>query len=385
MGLMFSGIDLKSTYNFVVTRVDGRGSPPVSRDVLDMPRVDGDIEINSKLKSRNLVISGYVYGTDAATKKDNLIKLITQAYSQEKKLTFPDTNRSIYVKLAGEPIVVGPLGPVLNAQAYEITFNFVAQDPYFYADEHNEAGWGYIKVNADAPTYLMSPRKQFLRREPTIELYPVTVVNLLGKYGNFEIDSNGDGLADGWIWSQDKEWSTDSLYGSHSQKIILTDSPAGCYRNITQQLNLNDIVFGVGYLKVGGGANSRAELGFGALAWEYIGSIPSTTSTSWTKLYLSAKYVDDNYTGTIYFNNRGDVGDYTIADGLAVYNLTEMSKLPPPLKEFFNNQVSNWEDLATTSNIIATDGRTQTGEDWLAELLPYVDSCASLGFAWGAI
>ena len=56
MGLMFSGIDLKSTYNFVVTRVDGRGSPPVSRDVLDMPRVDGDIEINSKLKSRNLKI-----------------------------------------------------------------------------------------------------------------------------------------------------------------------------------------------------------------------------------------------------------------------------------------------------------------------------------------
>jgi len=99
MGLIFDGIDLRTTYNFVVTKIDGRGSPPVSRNTLDMPRVDGDIELNSKLKSRNITITGYVYGADAAQKKDELIKLVTQAYSSEKALTFPDTNRTIYVKL----------------------------------------------------------------------------------------------------------------------------------------------------------------------------------------------------------------------------------------------------------------------------------------------
>jgi len=387
MGLMFDGIDLRSTYNFVVTKIDGRGSPPVFRNALDMPRVDGQIEVEAKLKSRNLVISGYVYGSDAATKKDNLIKLISQAYSQEKKLTFPDTNRTIYVKLAGDPIVVGPVGPILNASAYEITFNFVALDPFFYADEHNETGWGYIKVNADAPTYLMSPRSQILKREPKIELYPVTIVNLVGKYGGFWQDSDGDGIADGWR----KAGGTAITYSydatDHAQLFDCS------YNNVylIKDLNLEEHTYAHIFLLkkteavttilcIGLGRNTS----YSSVNRVFVGDSEYNTSTytricktitasaadatlSFTNIYMSG------FAGTPW---KAKIKEYMFID------LTIMGELPPPLKAFFNYQVSKWTDLATTTNIAAVDGRTQSGHDWLAELLPYTDSVTTVGYSF---
>jgi len=362
MGLMFSGIDLKSTYNFVVTRVDGRGSPPVSRDVLDMPRVDGDIEINSKLKSRNLVISGYVYGTD--------------------------------VKLVGDPIVIGPIGPVLNAQAYEITFNFVAQDPYFYADSHDEVGYGYIKVNADAPTYLVSPRRQFLRREPEFELYPITIVNLLGKYGNFDVDSNSDGLADSWSYIAVDPASLNlvsGIFGVSAQQYSYDTSSGKTYFYIYHDnwALENHKYFASIYYKH---SDINADTGLFALrllAYDStildIFEFLSERSNTWKRKYGSfttpAGTAKIRFQGFQWVDNMGTVDEVTV-DGAILIDLTEMGELPPQLQEFFQNQATNWEDLATTANITAADGRTQTGEDWLAELLPYVDSVATVGYSF---
>ena len=74
-------------------------------------------------------------------------------------------------------------------------------------------------------------------------------------------------------------------------------------------------------------------------------------------------------------------------DGAMVVDLTNMGNLPAPLRKFFNNpSYTTWASLATTSNITA-DGRTQTGEAWLSELLPFVDSVATVGWNYtnGAI
>jgi hypothetical protein len=63
-----------------------------------------------------------------------------------------------------------------------------------------------------------------------------------------------------------------------------------------------------------------------------------------------------------------------------VVDLTNMGDLPIPLRRFFNSSsYTTWASLATTSNITA-DGRTQTGEAWLNELLPFVDSVATVGW-----
>ena len=65
-------------------------------------------------------------------------------------------------------------------------------------------------------------------------------------------------------------------------------------------------------------------------------------------------------------------------DGVMVVDLTNMGNLPAPLKKFFNNSsYTTWASLATTSNI-TVGGRTQTGEAWLSELLPFVDSVATV-------
>ena len=73
----------------------------------------------------------------------------------------------------------------------------------------------------------------------------------------------------------------------------------------------------------------------------------------------------------------------TWLDGAMLVNLTRMGVLPPPLKEYFNNAVSNWADLATGSDITAIDGKKQSGNAWLNDLLPYVNGVGTLGYAWG--
>ncbi|HQE50012.1 MAG TPA: hypothetical protein PKV93_11780, partial [Fervidobacterium sp.] len=120
MGLMINDVDLKTTYKFVTTDVNGRGAPPVERSTLEDLSFDGAIELGTKLAKRDISITGYVYGTspsNARTNKDNLISFISQAYTDEVKITFPDTSRSIYAKLAGTPIVWQAQGPTLNAVA----------------------------------------------------------------------------------------------------------------------------------------------------------------------------------------------------------------------------------------------------------------------------
>jgi hypothetical protein len=361
----------------------------VSRTILDHPLVHGDIELSAKLRSRDIVIRGYVYGSDLATKKDSLIKLITQAYEKECKLTFPDTNRSIYVKLAGEPIVVGPVGPSLNAQAYEITFRFVAQDPFFYDEQDTTAaGFRIVRVDAYAPNYLISPKRALLKREKQVIIEPYTVVNLLGKYGNFETDSNGDGVPDG-VW---KNYSTDSSYtisrttnkyfGSYACKVEQTTTSA--YRGIRMAIGsgLNDkILFYSAWFKTTAGSGTFS-ISISVGSW--ISTTKSGFSSSWKRLYNTYQVPSDE-TGTLYFETGctylNSVPTYVV-DGAMVVNLSVMGKLPRALSEFFNNTATYWTDLATTSNITAIDGRTQSGRAWLAELIPYVDSVASFGFVW---
>ncbi len=398
MGLKFNDIDLKTNYNFVVIEVQGRGSPPVSRTILDHPLVHGDIELSAKLRSRDIVIRGYVYGSDLATKKDSLIKLITQAYETECKLTFPDTNRSIYVKLAGEPIVIGPIGPVLNAQAYEITFRFTAQDPYFYGEDHDEVGFNIVKVNANAPTYLISPRRKFLKREPSISIYPYTIINLLGRYGNFEVDSNGDGVPDGWSPMNIISGSASLVNGfigtkAYKSSYIADDNAK--WNHIVSSFRV-PVTAGETYLCAFYGKYNTnnpsppsvfCNLHF-LVNWNAGNDLRVTiSSTTWRRYYETITFADSGnaWVEGLYTNHSSLPDGYLYEvwiDGLCIYNLSLMGQLPPPLKEYFSNQVSLWSDLATTSNITGADGRTQSGNAWLAELIPYVDSVASFGFVW---
>jgi hypothetical protein len=401
MGLKFNDIDLKANYNFVVTEVQGRGSAPVSRTVLDHPLVHGDIELNAKLRSRDVIIRGYVYGSDAAAKKDFLIKLITQAYEKECKLTFPDTNRSIYVKLAGEPIVIGPIGPSLNAQAYEITFQFVAQDPFFYDEQDTTAaGFRIVRVDAYAPNYLISPRRAILKREKQVMIEPYTIVNLAGKYGNFEVDSNGDGLADGWEKTNYVSAQlVGGVCGSKAQLVSAvaftnnTGSTAFLQAHINTPVADEHYYFAAVWVKKSTDSPGNPRVYFdivGGSTPQFVVMLKYVSETVWARHYGSFKVQNGNTTAsfklhlaTVPIGESFSETRKLYADGYILVPLTMMGKLPRSLQEFFRvSGVTTWQDLATTSNITGADGRTQSGNAWLAELIPYVDSVASFGFVW---
>jgi len=379
---MFNGVDLKEQYNFNVTKIDGRGSPPVSTTEIELPRVDGAIVLNRRFGKRKISISGYIYGTsisEATQKKDDLIRLISTAYDTEQKLQFPDTGRYIYVQLAGEPIAIGPVGPIFGAYAYEIFLNFEAKDPYFYGDDFNFNGAGWLfTIDADAPTYLISPRREFMKREPNITIYPVTLVNLLGVYGNFERDSNGDGLADGWSTGTSEYSRVSGVLGSYGQKLYYDNTGGTSIQGLALirsyvYISDEDQLFARAYIKKDTSDTSAANVHFCFYCYDADGNLldhiynTGITSTSWQLLTWKPTLP----VGTTHISVRvreliegGAVGSYVV-DGFALYNLAAMSTLPPPLQDLYG--VTNWADLDA---------------DTLAQLLPYCDGVCSIGFAW---
>jgi len=394
MGLMINDVDLKTTYKFVTTDVNGRGAPPIERSTLEDLSFDGAIELGTKLAKRDISITGYVYGTsqsDARTNKDNLISFISQGYTDELKIKFPDTSRSIYAKLAGTPIVWQAQGPTLDAVAYSVTLNFVALDPYFYGSDFSAIGSnasGLLKLSTEAPLYLVDPRRSLYKREPKLKVYPVTVVNLLGKYGDFEVDSNSDGFADGWGirsgWHAYSSLANDRvMFGNKSghfwtlagANIMIFDGPGNIFKAGTTYFN-SLWVWPV---------NTLVEAYF-ATTWS-----PETdkrtlygsyTAGRFNKLFSTTVPNYDGYVSLQFVTQSGTTADVYI-DGVMSVNLTAMGTLPPPLKEYFNNVPSTWADLPSTSDITAIDGKKQSGDAWLDDLLPYVNGVGTLGYAWG--
>ncbi|GGG13581.1 phage tail protein [Paenibacillus aceti] len=73
-------------------------------------------------------------------------------------------------------------------------------------------------------------------------VYGNTLVNLLGSYGNFEIDSNGDGVADGWSKPSGGTRGTCSLetsgvkHGLKAQRITSAESDTTPYRYVYRRI-----------------------------------------------------------------------------------------------------------------------------------------------------
>ena len=186
-GLMFNGIDLKATYNFVVSSITGRESPPLEEKTLSLPYVNGEIVTEKKIKPRILTISGWLYDTTpdgVMQKKNDLVNLLTKSLNTPAKLKFPDTGREINVVLIDNPFVIeNHAGAIFNAYAYQITLSFKANDPFFYGDEEQIQIIGVDKVTAYAPEVLDSPKHNLTTKDRTIKLQPYTILDHLGTYG----------------------------------------------------------------------------------------------------------------------------------------------------------------------------------------------------------
>ena len=214
-------------------------------------------------------------------------------------------------------------------------------------------------------------------------------MNLLGKYGDFETDSDSDGFADGWSkgysYLNGELSSGKVVIGNKSQHTWVAPN-AGTYNQIRTLYNAlqagNKYFLSLWfYPSITPGYASAIAPGTPNESWGFEGS---KTAGQFNKNYTSGISPYNTVLHIAYGLESPSSQQFDIwIDGAMLVNLTEMGQLPPPLKEYFNNVPSTWADLATESDITAIDGKKQSGNAWLNDLLPYVNGVGTLGYAWG--
>ena len=239
---------------------------------------------------------------------------------------------------------------------------------------------------------LITVPSQLPMQRAKLKVYPVTVVNLLGKYGDFENDADADGYADGWsreYWYVNAELSTEKVViGSKSQHLWIEaggDITKRGQIRYDYQFTQNNVYFVSVWMYSNSNLETYNIIMAGTPASQRVVLQGNKTINQFNKHYTSFTVAN---TGTAflfeYCTATPTVRFDFWLDGAMIVDLTRMGVLPPPLKEYFNNVPSTWADLATASNITAIDGKVQSGNAWLNELLPYVNGVATLGYAWGA-
>lgn len=152
-----------------------------------------------------------------------------------------------------------------------------------------------------------------------------TLVNLLGKDGNFEVDSNNDGVADGWSKSSygTAALSTTSKYGFKSQSIIAAEADNDQYRGVTRR-NVR-YENGKYYLALVDLTTTGNE---GILQiWDGAKNLPSPTRQSTTSKLLYIKWqqtsdtTDNGNIQLINYAPKGAVGSVQF-DGVRIYEIT---------------------------------------------------------------
>ena len=204
-----------------------------------------------------------------------------------------------------------------------------------------------------------------------------TLVNLLGSYGSFSKDSNGDGLADGLLNIGGNIYTDGTVtfsVDSNGQKFTCnngTVTEGSTFVHFYIQANLNDILF-INFLI----DNQQLETGYSGLALYDSSTVTKMVSVSLTTqeqqniyekslpLNLSPYYVLWLYPmeGHDMQENSTNI---TVFKQLSVYDLTWMdqySPMPQSLQEKYS--VSKWVDMT---------------DDDLANELPYVNSVGYVG------
>lgn len=196
-----------------------------------------------------------------------------------------------------------------------------------------------------------------------LEIKGRTLVNLLGKYGNFEVDSNGDGVADGWfignLYGSIATLSTvGPAYGTKAQRITSTVSDTNYDRHLKFQgfpLFQGRYYIALVDLLTDGTSTGRLDI-------VPTSSTFSSLSTTSKLLYCKFSPQADSYTysqAIIKNQTTAGIAGWVQFDGLRLYEITDS------LAQSFGyaNALALYNALGTT----LTDSQ-------VAQMFPYVDS-----------
>lgn len=204
---------------------------------------------------------------------------------------------------------------------------------------------------------------------PKIELSGVSFINLLGKYGNFETDSNADGLADGWTNDTgltavaNAMETTNKIFGSKAQKVTLSaDGEGGNYTEVT--VAAAQALFVAGYIRAG----DTSTTGKLIVDWRDNTNTQISTDTVGTRAVASYARVsaaltapENTVKARIYATVAGVSGKLAYFDGIQVHNLTAQGALDSIRAAKYSE--TNWSDLT---------------EEQLEAEIPYFDSVMSV-------
>jgi len=207
-----------------------------------------------------------------------------------------------------------------------------------------------------------------VNQAPSTKIYGTTLVNLLGKYGNFEVDSNLDGLADGWtndatLAAVTNAIDTNKLFGSKCQKITLAaDGEGGNYTEV--DVTAGEVLFVAGYIK----ALDTSTTGKLIVDWRDATNIQISTdivgtnaTTSYVRQSASLTAPANAVKARIYTTVSGITGKLAYFDGIEVVNLTTQGVLDSVRATKY--AVAHWGDLT---------------EAQLEAEIPYFDSVLSV-------
>ncbi|MEM0326782.1 MAG: hypothetical protein QW733_07110, partial [Desulfurococcaceae archaeon] len=208
-----------------------------------------------------------------------------------------------------------------------------------------------------------------------LQYYEVT--NLLGSYGSFSTDSDGDGLADGWdshrlnsyqlVGGRQQVSGTPGAWTALRRYMTFTEGNRMFFRIDMQYTREMYIYFNVG----------------GTILYSDLSGV----GKSWFTFYRA--YTHSNGNGEFRINVSRPSPSFTdtniaTVDNVLFVDLTTMGELPQPLKQFFApSNITRWDQLATSSNITAINGQVQRGEDWLNILIPYGEGTYRVWYAIG--
>ena len=200
-----------------------------------------------------------------------------------------------------------------------------------------------------------------------------TLVNMLGSYGGFEKDSDGDGVANGWepIFASGMSFSLSNHIQNIQYTYANTYGMAGI--RIYTQTNAHKYFFSVFVNKESDDTTSEGDLfieksASGTVVYDLV--LTRNYTTSLEKYYTS--YTPPNnilsnrirFTVREYVNSTNNYANFNVKSA-CLYDLTWMdqySPMPQSLQEKYS--VSKWVDMT---------------DDDLANELPYVDGVAYVG------
>jgi len=385
--LTLNGINLYTRYGYYVTKVSNRSFQTIKNETFTPLNISGEKVIKTSYQKKSIQIFGYIL--DIMNNRRNLLQYLSSLSDKSFELHFGDTQKTIYARMDGDCFDFEAQGGNL----YAVTFNVVAFEPYAFGETHTDnLIYPCNSVYSEAPDYLISPLQNFYERINNVDIGHFTIVNFLGVDGNFE-DANA--LQNYWIATQVNcvKNTSEFYFNTKSQSLTATTTSGNhvINYNLARFSAVNHKYFFKAkiYNKVGKVKLSLKNRKTDGSYEESFSGIPNFNTDLWfdnyTSLSLTNLYSAPEFTANIYLTtDLGDVsftgaGQNSYIDGAMVVDLTNMGDLPATLRKFFNNSsYTTWASLAVTSNITA-DGRTQTGEAWLNELLNFVDSGATFG------